>query len=176
MNDKPNRMVLLTGDGKGKTTSALGMVLRAAGHGLRVFVVQFMKCRQDTGEVLALRRFPEVEVRPCGLGFVPKPHSPAFPKHRAAAEEALRLAAERMADPALGMMVLDEVCGAIRAGLLREADVLAALDRAHPGLILVLTGRGATPALIERADTVSRIESVKHGLDSGWQAQKGVEL
>ena len=170
------RVVLLTGDGRGKTTSALGLVLRAAGHGLRVCVIQFMKSRRDTGETVALGRFPEVELLTCGLGFVPGPSSPAYAEHRTAAAAGLRLARERLADPRVGMVVLDEICGAVARGLLSDADVLAALGEAHDEAIVVLTGRDATPALMERADTVSRIECVKHGHRTGWPAQRGVEL
>jgi cob(I)alamin adenosyltransferase len=175
MDTKRYRVVLLTGDGRGKTTSAWGLVLRAVGHDQRVCVVQFMKSLQDTGEVNVLKRLPAVEVHVCGLGFVPKNDLPAFAAHRRAAEDGLQVARRMLRDDTIGMVVLDEVCGALTCGLLSEDDVLSALDQAHDGLIIVLTGRGATPGLQARADTVSRIECVKHGLDTGWKAQPGVE-
>ena len=227
MNER-QRVVLLTGDGKGKTSSALGMALRAAGHGMRVFFLQFMKARSDVGEVAALRRFPEVEFVQCGRGFVPPPSSPAFAAHRDAARDGLSLSRQKIASGDYRMVVLDEICGAISLGLLDESEVLGVLRSAtrpeglvnppcpatrpeggsaspheatssqaaplcpalHPeggsaspleatpsrGRVLVLTGRGATPALVAFADTVSRVDCVKHGYDAGWPAMEGVEL
>jgi cob(I)alamin adenosyltransferase len=171
----PVRVVLLTGDGRGKTTSALGLALRAAGHGRRVCWLQFVKGRQDTGEWRGLALLPGVEAVPCGLGFVPPPDSTAYARHRAAAQEGLRQARERLTDPRVDMVVLDEICVAVARGLLTEQAVLEALDAAHPGAVAVLTGRDAAPALLARADTASRIENLKHALDSGREAQAGVE-
>ncbi len=171
-----NRIVLITGEGKGKTTAALGMVLRAVGHGQRVSVVQFIKRRVDTGEARALAGLPGVELRLCGEGFVRAKTGPAFEAHSQAAEAGLRLAAQKLRDPAYGMVVLDEVCGAVAYGLLAASAVCAAIQSATPGTVIVLTGRDACRELIDLADTVSRIECVKHGMDTGWPAQNGVEL
>ena len=171
-----SRVVLITGDGKGKTTSALGMVLRAAGHGQRVCVLQFIKRRGDTGEALALARLPEAELHMCGEGFVMARAGPAFEAHARAARAGLRLAARKLSDPSYGMVVLDEVCGAVAHGLLTAQAVREAVGSAAPGMTVVLTGRSACPELTALADTVSRIECVKHGMDSGWPAQAGVEL
>jgi len=171
-----NRIVLITGDGKGKTTAALGMVLRAAGHGLRVCVVQFIKGRGDTGEARALAGVPGVELHLCGEGFVRAQSGPAFESHARAAAAGLQLAARKLNDPAFGMVVLDEVCGAAALGLLDPHAVRTAIEGAAPGTVIVLTGRDACPELIGLADTVSRIDCVKHGMDSGWPAQAGVEL
>lgn len=171
-----NRIVLLTGAGKGKTTSALGMVLRAVGHGQRVCVLQFIKRRVDTGEVRAFGKLPGVEIHVCGEGFVMVRSGPVFEKHARAAREGLRLAALKLRDPAYGMVVLDEVCGAVAYGLLTAQAVREAVEAAAPGQTVVLTGRDACQELIGLADTVSRIECVKHGMDAGWSAQDGVEL
>jgi cob(I)alamin adenosyltransferase len=170
-----NRVVLLTGDGKGKTTSALGMALRAAGRGQRVCVVQFIKGGGETGEARALRLLPGVEHRVCGLGFVTVRGGAAFEAHARAAREGLAFAAEKLRDPACGMVVLDEVCGAVALGLLTARDVCKALASAAPGKTIVLTGRGACQELLDLADTVSRIECVKHAYDRGVPAQAGVE-
>lgn len=170
------RILLLTGDGKGKTTSALGMVLRAVGHGMRVSVFQFIKSRDDTGEAVALSRFPEVEIVQCGLGFVPPPgNREEYAKHRTAAEDGLKKASENMADPGIHMVILDEICGAVHRDLVSEDAVMAVVSKAHPDMIVVLTGRNATPELIKHADTVSRIDCLKHGMQLGWKAQTGVE-
>jgi len=171
-----NRIILITGDGKGKTTSALGMVLRAAGYGQRVCVLQFIKRRGDTGEACALARLPDVELHLCGEGFVVTRSGPGFEAHAHAAQAGLRLAARKLSDPSYGMVVLDEVCGAVAHGLLTAQAVREAVGSAAPGTTVVLTGRSACPELIALADTVSRIECVKHGMDSGWPAQEGVEL
>jgi cob(I)alamin adenosyltransferase len=171
-----NRIVLITGDGKGKTTAALGMVLRAVGHGLRVCVVQFIKRRGDTGEARALAGLASVEVHLCGEGFFRGQAGSNLEAHTRAAEEGLRLAAQKMSDPGYSMVVLDEVCGAVAHGLLDAQAVRAAIEGAAPGTVIVLTGRDACQDLIDLADTVSRIACLKHGLDVGWAAQEGVEL
>lgn len=174
---KKNRVVLVTGDGKGKTTAALGMALRAVGHGRRVCVLQFFKRRNDVGEARALALLPGVEQHLCGEGFLfPGATESERDAHAAAAREGLRLAASKLADPAFGMVILDEVCGAVACGLLAVRDVLDAIDGTVSGTVVVLTGRDACPELIERADTVSRVACVKHGFDAGWPAQEGVEL
>jgi cob(I)alamin adenosyltransferase len=170
------RIVLLTGDGKGKTTAALGMVLRAAGSGMRVCLIHFIKERRDGGEEAALRRFPEVEVHFRGRGFVRGSDVARLAEHRAAAMEGLALAAAALRDPAIGMVVLDEICGALALGLVAKDELLAALKQARPGQIAVLTGRDACEELVTLADTVSHIACVKHGLDAGFAAQRGVEL
>jgi cob(I)alamin adenosyltransferase len=170
------RILIATGDGKGKTTSALGMVLRAYGHGIPAAVIQFVKSDRETGEFAALQKMGGVEIVVTGRGFVPRPADPRFAEHKKAAEEGLRIAAEAARSGRYGLVVLDEVCTAVALTLLAEEAVLAAVRGAAPGCTLVLTGRGATAGLIEAADTVSEIRSVKHGFDHGRKAQKGVEF
>jgi len=170
------RVVIITGEGRGKTTSALGLVLRAAGHGMRVCVVQFIKRDQMTGEAVALRMLPGVELHICGNGFVfADENQERFGHHVRCAQAAIELLKERL-QAGFGMFVLDEICGAISLGLLELSTVLELLDSAPEQTIFVLTGRDAPSELIERADTVSRIASVKHGCSIGIKAQKGVEL
>ncbi len=171
-----NRIILLTGAGKGKTTSAFGMALRAAGHGQRVCILQFIKRGHDTGEARAFEKITGVEFHVCGEGFVMVKSGPVFEKHVRAAQAGLRLAALKLRDAVYGMVILDEVCGAVAHGLLSAQAVRDAVSSAVPGLTVVLTGRDACPELVALADTVSRIECVKHGMDFGWPAQEGVEL
>ena len=173
---RQGRIVLLTGDGKGKTCAALGMSLRAAGHGMRVMFLQFIKHDPSTGEIAALAKIPEVDIVQAGLGFVPKTESPRFSDHRQAALAALDKARQAVESGEYSMVVLDEVCGAVTCGLVAETDVLGILDLARADMCLVLTGRGATDALIEAADTVTDLQHVKHPYESGLPAQKGVEL
>jgi cob(I)alamin adenosyltransferase len=175
MNDA-GRILIFTGDGKGKTTAALGMVLRAHGHGIPVAVVQFVKSDAKTGEFAALKAMADAEIHVTGLGFVPRPTDPRFADHRLAAEEGLRLAGAAVASGRFGLVVLDEICTAVALNLLAEDAVLALLCETATGCTVVLTGRGATERLINAADTVSEVRSIKHGFDSGRKAQKGVEF
>ncbi len=169
------RVLLFTGDGKGKTTAALGMALRAAGHGKRVLVLQFLKSLDDTGEVLALRAMPGVEVRTTGLGFV-RGQEEGLVGHRDAAREALRGARQALAHGSADVYVLDEICCALVCGLVSEEEILDAVALAPADSVVVLTGRGATPGLIARADTVTEMRCVKHAYHTGVPAQVGVEM
>jgi cob(I)alamin adenosyltransferase len=143
---------------------------------MRVMFLQFLKNDASTGEIAALAKIPEVDIVQAGLGFVPKPENPRFSEHHHAAEAALDQARQAIESGEYFMVVLDEVCGAVACGLIAEADVLGILDLARAEMCLVLTGRGATDALIEAADTVTDLQHVKHAYDSGLPAQKGVEL
>ena len=177
--EKPldNRVIVLTGDGKGKTSSALGMVLRAVGHGMRVCVVQFIKrAEEEAGEARALRMLPGVEHHMCGKGFVMAKDGAVFETHVQAAHAGLALAVERLRVLSCDMVVLDEVCGAVALGLLTAREVCEAVTSAAPGKIVILTGRDACTELLALADTASRIECVKHAYDRGVTAQAGVEL
>ncbi len=169
------RVLLFTGNGKGKTTAALGMALRAAGHGMKTLIIQFLKSDASTGEMAALSGFPGVQIVQTGRGFPPDPSSPAFAEHRRAAEAGLKRAAEALASGRHDMVCLDEIANAVAKGLLAEEAVTGAVRAAHPDTIVVLTGRNATAGLIELADTVTEMQMIKHGLAAGWPAQKGVE-
>jgi len=169
------RILLFTGDGKGKTTAALGMALRAVGHGLRVCVIQFIKNDPRTGERMALSFLPNVEFLQTGLGFTPAEGHEAFDLHRRAAGEGMRMAEERLKNDTCDLMVLDEICTACDLKLITTEEVLHLVENATTKVILVLTGRGAPEALIEIADTVTIMECRKHGLAKGRKAEKGVE-
>lgn len=170
------RILIFTGDGKGKTTAALGMALRAHGHGIPVAFIQFVKSDKETGEYAALKEMAGVEIVVTGLGFVPRPADPRFVDHRLAAEDGLRIAGEAVFSGRYGLVVLDELCTAVALNLLTEEAVLAFLDAAPPVCTVALTGRGATDGLIKAADTVSEIRCIKHGFNSGRKAQRGVEF
>jgi cob(I)alamin adenosyltransferase len=174
------RVLLFTGDGKGKTTAALGMVLRAVGHGQAARVIQFIKGDGRTGELAAAKALKGVEILQTGRGFVPAADAAAFSDHVSAAEGGMARAEEALADGQVRLLVLDEVCTAVAKGLVSEERVLALLRRASEArgaeLTVVLTGRGATSGLIARADTVTEMRCVKHGYASGWKAQAGVEF
>jgi cob(I)alamin adenosyltransferase len=171
----PQRVLLFTGDGKGKTTAALGMALRAVGHGLRVCIIQFIKNDPHTGERMALSLLPQVEFLQTGLGFVPAEGQEAFDSHRRAAADGLKMAEERMRNDACDLIILDEICTACALNLIKTEDVLHLLENSPPNVIWVLTGRGAPEALIKVADTVTVMECRKHGLQAGIKDGKGVE-
>jgi cob(I)alamin adenosyltransferase len=175
-------IVLYTGDGKGKTSAALGAVLRALGHGWRVLVIQFFKGDWPVvfGEVeLGKRLAPQLEVLQLGKGFVKhmgdqKP----FDEHVAAAQQALRVAKEKITSGAYDLIVLDELIYAIDyAGvqLVTLEDVLGLLEAKPPALHLILTGRNAPQALIDRADLVTQMHEIKHPWQQKIPAQVGLD-
>lgn len=166
------RVLLLTGEGKGKTTAALGIILRCVGAGKRVVLVRFCKAR-SSGELSALQHLPGVRVLNGPCGRPPPVADPAWVQHRAAAQDLWGQA--RSAAVETECVVLDEACLAAARGLL-DAEEVAQWARTQPAdHIVVLTGRGAVPELIAAADTVSNIVNIKHGLDAGIAAQPGVE-
>ena len=171
-----NRRLLFTGEGKGKTTAALGMALRASGHGLRTLIIQFVKSGESTGEINALRHVPEIEIVQTGRGFIPPENDPAFHEHRRSAVEGLNYAADALASGQWDMVILDEVVNAVYKGILDERDVIDAVESAEQDTIVVMTGRYASERLIENVDTVTEMHSVKHGFEAGRKAQKGVEF
>ncbi len=168
------RILLFTGDGKGKTTAALGMVLRAVGNGLRCYVVHFLKSDASVGEYTALQSLGVV-IQIGGLGFVPHADTPLFTQHTQAAQNALHMAQTFLDQTDCDLLVLDEVCGAISLGLISADMVTELLAHAKNSQIVVLTGRDAPQALIDHADTVTEMRKIKHGYDQKISAQRGVE-
>jgi cob(I)alamin adenosyltransferase len=167
-------LLVLTGNGKGKSSSAFGMVARALGHGMRVAVVQFIKGSFSTGEESFFRRFPEVDYRVMGDGFTWDTQDQEQDKRTARrAWEQVKL---YLADPSIDLLVLDELNIVLKLGLLPLDEVLDALIERPPRQHLVVTGRAAPKELIEIADTVTEMRPIKHAFDAGVQAQKGIEL
>jgi cob(I)alamin adenosyltransferase len=167
-------LVVNTGNGKGKSSSAFGVVARALGHGMKVAVVQFIKGSFATGEEAFFRRFPEVEYHVMGEGFTWETQDPEL--DRRAALAAWELAAGFLADPSVQVVVLDELNIALKLGLVPLDRVIDALDARPDHQHVVVTGRGAPPGLIEIADTVTEMRPIKHAFDAGEMAQKGIEL
>jgi cob(I)alamin adenosyltransferase len=172
--NKKTRILIFTGDGKGKTTAALGMVLRASGHGMKTLVLQFIKSNKS-GELTGLKYLPGVEAIQMGRGFVPSATDPAFPEHRQAACHGLEKAAEALRSKRYDLIILDEICTAMDKGLITEDQIMELIEESGEVSCLVLTGRGATDRLVAEADTVTEMRSLKHGLREGITAQKGVE-
>ncbi|AAU91679.1 cob(I)alamin adenosyltransferase [Methylococcus capsulatus str. Bath] len=168
-------LLVLTGIGKGKSSSAFGMIARALGHGMKVGVVQFIKGAFSTGEEAFFRRFPEeVDYRVMGEGFTWVTQDRQ--RDRQAAEAAWETARAMLQNPELGLVVLDELNIVLKHGYLPLERVLADLSRRTAGQHVVVTGRGARPELIELADTVSEVANVKHAFAQGIRAQKGIEF
>ncbi len=168
-------LIVHTGPGKGKSTAAFGLVLRALGRGFRVGVVQFIKGAWSTGERAAIERFgDQVEWRTMGEGFTWETQDRA--RDMAAAEAAWGEAKRMMADPGIRLVVLDELNIALRYDYLKLAEVVETLKARLPGLHVVVTGRNAKPDLIEAADCVTEFGLVKHHFAAGVRAQEGVEF
>ena len=168
-------LIVNTGPGKGKSTAAFGLALRALGHGWKVGIVQFIKGAWSTGERNVLEKFgPQVVWRTMGEGFTWETQDRA--RDVAAAERAWDEAKSMMADPAIRLIVLDELNIALRYDYLPPGDVIGALKARRADLHIVVTGRNAKPELIEAADLVTEMTLVKHHFAAGVKAQEGIEF
>lgn len=168
-------LLVHTGPGKGKSTAALGLMLRSMGHGLRVGFIQFVKGNWATGEQGALRRFDDLlDHHVMGEGFTWDTQD--RDRDIAAATAAWTTALTMMADPRYHLLVLDEINIVLRYGYLDIDTVLAGLAARRPDLHVLLTGRNARPELIAAADLVTEFQQVKHPFDAGIKAQKGIEF
>mgnify|MGYP001767030317 FL=1 len=168
-------LIVYTGPGKGKTTAAFGMALRAIGHGSQFGIVQFIKSNQDSAERLTLSRFENVDFQTLGEGFTWQTQDRE--RDMVAAGRAW-LEVERMInDPRYSLVILDELNPVLHYGYLDLAPVLETFRQRRPDLHLVVTGRHAPPALVELADLVSEIRAVKHPYrEQGVKAQPGIEF
>ena len=168
-------LLVHTGPGKGKSTAAFGLVLRALGHGWRVGVVQFIKGAWHTGERDALARFgDQVSWHTMGEGFTWETQDKA--RDIAAAERAFAKAKELMADPSIRLLILDELNIALRYDYLPLDDVIETLRNRRADLHVVVTGRNAKPELMALADGVTEMGAVKHHFAAGIKAQEGIEF
>ena len=168
-------LIVHTGTGKGKSTAAFGMVMRAIGHGMRVGIVQFVKGGWTSGERAVLERFPElVTIQVLGEGFTWETQDRR--RDIASAEAAWAAAKAMMADPSYRMLVLDELNIVLRYDYLPLAEVLESLRAKPRDLHIIVTGRNAKPGLIAEADLVTEMSLVKHPFQAGVKAQKGIEF
>ena len=167
-------LLVHTGNGKGKSSAGFGMLARALGHGMRVGVVQFIKGSFSTGEEAFFRRFPEVEYHVMGEGFTWETQDRE--RDIAMAQSAWQRSAAMLANPAIQLVLLDELNIALKQHYIDVNVVIAALRIRPPMQHVVITGRGAPQALIDVADTVTEMVVVKHAFNAGIRAQKGVEL
>ncbi|NML25261.1 cob(I)yrinic acid a,c-diamide adenosyltransferase [Zoogloea dura] len=172
--DTRGLLLVNTGNGKGKSSAAFGVLARALGHGMQAGVVQFVKGRSDTGEEAFFRRQPEVSWHVMGDGFTwdTQDRSADMASARAGWEQARAF----LRDPAIGLVVLDELNIVLKYAYLDVQEVIADLQARPPLQHVIITGRGAPEALVEAADTVTDMGMVKHAFKAGIAAQPGVEF
>ena len=181
MSEKTERVGLIlvyTGDGKGKTTAALGTTIRAIGYNWKILVIQFIKGSWTYGEMKGIKKLePNVELAVLGKGFVgivddKLPRS----EHEKAAVEALNYAKEKISSDQYDMIILDEMNVALSLGLIDLTEVKEMLKNKPKRLHLILTGRNAHPDIIEMTDLVTEMKEIKHPYQKGILAQKGVDF
>jgi cob(I)alamin adenosyltransferase len=175
MTTRKGRVLVNTGDGKGKTTAALGLALRAVGQGLRVLIVQFIKGNWPTGELQAVARLgPELTMMTMGKGFTWQHENSDV--DRQAAAEAWEVCRRALTSGEYDLVVMDEINYVIAYDLLDVAEVVAALKGRRPDVHVVLTGRDAHADIIAVADTVTEMHLIKHAFeDEGTRATRGIE-
>ncbi|HEU5359775.1 MAG TPA: cob(I)yrinic acid a,c-diamide adenosyltransferase [Candidatus Deferrimicrobiaceae bacterium] len=177
--DKPRRglVLVLTGDGKGKTTSCLGMAVRAVGYGMRVSMIQFIKGSLHYGEIDGAKRLaPEFELIPMGKGFVGiRGDTLPFEEHVAAAKKALAVARKKMLSGRYDVIILDEVNVALHLGLLELDEVLSLVREKPPAVHLLLSGRNAHGEIVRLAHLVTEMRNIKHPYELGFEAEKGID-
>jgi len=175
--ERKGLVVVITGNGKGKTTSALGIALRACGHNMNVSIIQFMKGDLYAGEWDGVKKIDcQVEIIPTGKGFCGIQGNPyPFKEHRQNAQDAIRLALQKIESGQYDILILDEINNALHLRLVDLEQVLEIIRRKPPLMHLVLTGRDAHPQVIEWADTVSEITEIKHAYRKGIEPQPGID-
>jgi cob(I)alamin adenosyltransferase len=167
-------IVLLTGNGKGKSSSAMGMICRALGYDMKVALVRFLKGEQQTGEDLFLDSNPNVVSAHMESGFTWNTQDQELDKKRAG--ETWLEAEKFLTDPEINLVVLDEITYMINYKYLNETSILKALSNRPEGQHVVITGRAASEGIIEASDTVSEVKDVKHAFRANIRAQKGIDL
>lgn len=168
-------IIINTGNGKGKTTAALGQAFRAAGHGFKVCIIQFIKGAWQTGEAKAAKAFPDlIEFHIKGSGFTWEEKNPE--KVKQAAQEGWELARDKIMSNNYDLVILDELTYLIEYQIIKEAEVLHLLKNRPSRLHIVITGRNAGPGLIGIADLVTEMKEIKHPFGSGIKARKGIEF
>lgn len=167
-------VVLLTGNGKGKSSSAMGMICRALGYDMKVALVRFLKGEQQTGEDLFLDSNPNVVSAHMESGFTWNTQDQELDKKLA--NETWLEAEKFLANPDIGLVVLDEITYMINYKYLDETSILNALSNRPEGQHVVITGRAASEGIIKASDTVSEVKDVKHAFRANIRAQKGIDL
>ena len=175
--EKKGLVVVITGHGKGKTTTALGIAVRACGHDMKVCIIQFMKGDLYAGEWDGVKRMNcRIELVATGKGFCGIQGNPyPYREHRENAQEAIQIVHQKMESDPPDILILDEINNALHLKLVDVDQVLTIIERKPPQMHLVLTGRNAHPRVIELADTVSEITEVKHAYREGIEPQPRID-
>jgi len=175
--ERKGLVVVITGNGKGKTTSALGISLRACGHGMRVCIIQFMKGDLYAGEWDGIKKMDcTIELHTTGKGFCGIQGNPyPWKEHRANAQDAIDLVHEKMASGNFDLLILDEINNALKLKLIDLEQLLEILHDKPPLMPPVPPGRDAHPQVIELADTVSEVVEIKHSYREGIEPQPGID-
>jgi cob(I)alamin adenosyltransferase len=166
---------IFTGGGKGKTTAALGTVIRAAGHGLKICVIFFIKGESTIGEYRTLAGLPDVKIASFGLRQFIYKNNEINPAEKAQAKAALAAAREAVTGGAYDLVVLDEILVAVYFKLIEVEEVQRLLKDRPPHVDLIMTGRNADSRLIAAADLVTEMVNIKHPFEKGIKARKGIE-
>lgn len=172
-------VIVHTGDGKGKTTAAIGLAVRAFGTGLKILVLQFIKGIKKSGEIFTIEELKKIsslgkiEIRQCGLGFT---NQGDMEEHKKSAESAINSAREEILSGEWDLIILDEINYAVKFGLIEVEKVLDLIKIRPPELHLVLTGRNAHEKIIDAADLVTEMKLIKHPFQKGITAQSGIEF
>jgi cob(I)alamin adenosyltransferase len=167
-------LIVFTGNGKGKTTAALGLAMRACGHRMRVCMIQFVKGKWKSGETEAARRFEDLmEIHTMGKGFVKTEKD--IERHRAVAKQAWEFAQDILMSSKYRFVILDELTYLIKYKIIDEVEVVQTLARKPADLHIIVTGREAPESLIDVADLVTEMRDIKHPHRVGVKAQRGVE-
>ncbi len=168
-------IIFITGNGKGKTTSAFGTAFRALGHGQKIGVVQFIKGTQSSGEVIFMQQLnPQMDYFAMATGFTWNTQD--WDKDKLAAEEAWNHAKRMLQDEDINLVLLDEITYMLKYGYLDMEEVVSTIQQRPTMQTVIITGRGAKPELVEIADTVSEINNVKHAYKAGIKAQAGIDF
>ena len=168
-------LLVFTGDGKGKTTSALGLAFRAIGHGFPVCMIQFVKGNWKYGELETIKHFEDLmELHVMGRGFTWQ--SDDLDKDIAAAREAWDFAVQTISENKHRLIILDELTYLISYNMLEEKEILDVLNNRPANMHIAVTGRDASDGLIELADLVTEMKNIKHAYDNGIKAQRGIEF
>ena len=174
---KNGLIIVLTGNGKGKTTAAMGQALRAVGHGLKVLMLQFIKGTWDYGELESIKKLdPDFKIKPLGKGFVRSKSKLSNNEAIENINQSWEQAEKEIFSDKYDMVILDEINYVIDFGLLPVDKILTLLDKKPKRLHIILTGRNAHKKVIERADLVTEMVEIKHHYSKGIKAQKGIEF
>jgi cob(I)alamin adenosyltransferase len=175
--EKAGLILVMTGEGKGKTTAALGIALRASGYNLKVCIIEFMKGTMYSGEIDGIKKLaPHAELHITGKGFYRATEDPEkYREHREKAQDAMALAKEKMLSGKYDILILDEINIAIALKLADLQQVLELIESKPPLMHLVLTGRDAHPEIMKRAHTVTEMKDIKHAYQQGIEPQKGID-